>query len=367
MVQNDQVPVSDKNKLKFKITLPVKINFKKFNLVHLSFLLSSILCLIYLFNVLSLYSQIKFSTSISLTEVYSIFDYHPLFIYFPFVYILLFASLLFITIKIFQRSSYIRLVNLFFCLLLPFATLLISRTLSYSIVTPQGNQSDLISQILSPSFFSFAIFVYLICIAQVILSFFEKKYFVSSEKLKLSQYSMLVIPVVILSGLSAYAVYENQNRLKSTDYYLSQTQNSVSYHVYKADPTSVGLVYTTTYYKPNIFLADKTNGTQVAYDLSLKDIRVKNQIKATVMKEVGVDDGFELKSFVDTSYVTSDSTVSPISLTTAKDLQGISVTRHYDNTTYSVIAFVTPDNVLVVISSEWLSVQELITLANTIK
>jgi len=202
-------------------------------------------------------------------------------------------------------------------------------------------------------------------IALVLLIISFKKFnFVNEPLSKIAKifltllFFVLVLPTFLVVSLGYI-------RANDTDYGFAKAKSEVSYHVYKPTLTAGGLVNATKFIT-NKELAGKHNAIQVTYDIPFTDLVKEGKGKMIVLKQVGVESGFDLDSFV-SSEVKNSSSQQPINLAVAINQKAFLIQRKLEKIDLNFLAYVTNDNVLIFLSSHQASVDELIQFAQSLQ
>ena len=129
--------------------------------------------------------------------------------------------------------------------------------------------------------------------------------------------------------------------------------------------TAGGLVNATKFIT-NKELAGKQNAIQVTYDVPFTDLVKEGKGKIIVLKQIGVESGFDLNSFASTE-VKNASSQQPINLAVALNQKAFLVQRKLEKIDLNFLTYITNDNVLILLSSPYASVDELIQFAQSLQ
>jgi len=154
-------------------------------------------------------------------------------------------------------------------------------------------------------------------------------------------------------------------RANDTDYGFNKAKSEVSYHIYKPTLTAGGLVNATKFIT-NKELAGKQNAIQVTYDVPLTDLVKEGKGKIIVLKQIGVESGFDLNSFASTE-VKNASSQQTVNLAVALNQKAFLIQRKLEKIDLNFLTYITNDNVLILLSSPHASVDELIQFAQSLQ
>jgi hypothetical protein len=195
------------------------------------------------------------------------------------------------------------------------------------------------------------------------LLFFRKEF--QSEKRPISSRAkkiLLFLSVLFLPILAATSFWSLRH-LSSKDYGYQKAQSTVSYHIYQADPTLLGLEVTLNF-TPNQQLAGSSRAVWVAYGVGPQ--KTSGGVKKNViLKQVGVGENFDLSSFVTSQFIQSKK-IRKISLKAAGKKGAYLIERTVGSLPSNHLVLVTPDNVLILISSIGVPPEQLTQLANSL-
>jgi hypothetical protein len=220
--------------------------------------------------------------------------------------------------------------------------------------------STLLFGILSEPAFFVSVLAFIILIAS-----YKKFHF---RNLGLSPRSKRVfLAFLILFTLpTSFMVFTSYNKAHKDDFGYASVSKKVNYHVYKPDPIPLGMIYATNF-TPDKELAEKRNAVQVTYDFAFEQSPNISESRPIVLKQIGVKDDFSMADFLvmETGVYSNQ---KEILLPQAKGNVGY-VIRENSNSGESnkTLVFLTPDNVLIHISTMESGEHDLIDIASSLK
>jgi len=303
--------------------------------------------------------------------VFSFLKYFPTFGFIPLLFSLVTLLFSFAALKIRNGSKFSLWLGIIILSSVPLPVAFLSQTLMSPFVNlatnfkgGTGENTPTIPFNLANLRFEDPIFILSFIALVLLIISFKKFNFVNEPLSKIAKifltllFFVLVLPTFLVVSLGYI-------RANDTDYGFAKAKSEVSYHVYKPTLTAGGLVNATKFIT-NKELAGKHNAIQVTYDIPFTDLVKEGKGKMIVLKQVGVESGFDLDSFV-SSEVKNSSSQQPINLAVAINQKAFLIQRKLEKIDLNFLAYVTNDNVLIFLSSHQASVDELIQFAQSLQ
>jgi len=303
--------------------------------------------------------------------VFSFLKYFPTFGFIPILFSLVTVIFFFAALKIRNGSEFSFWLGVITLLIIPLPVALLSQTLMFTFVNLatsfKGGTGENIPIIpFNPANLRFGDPIFILSfIALVLLIVSIKKFNFVNEPLSKKVKIFLTLLIFILVLPTFLVVSLGYIRANDTDYGFNKAKSEVSYHIYKPTLTAGGLVNATKFIT-NKELAGKQNAIQVTYDVPFTDLVKEGKGKIIVLKQIGVESGFDLNSFASTE-VKNASSQQPINLAVALNQKAFLVQRKLEKIDLNFLTYITNDNVLILLSSPYASVDELIQFAQSLQ
>jgi len=196
----------------------------------------------------------------------------------------------------------------------------------------------------------------------LLITSFKKFHFVNHKLSKKVRVFLITLAVILVLPTLSILSYK-YIRANDTDYGFNKAQSEVKYRVHKPTTIPSGLTYATKFIT-NKELAGKQNAVQVAFDIPFNELAKGESPKVIVLKQIGVEPGFNLELFISTEV--KDSTSEPISFPIALDQKAYFLQKKLGTSDLNFFTFITQDNVLIFIASPKTSRDELISFAESL-
>lgn len=197
-----------------------------------------------------------------------------------------------------------------------------------------------------------------------LLIFFKKFHFAGqslSKKAKIFITIIIIVFVLPIISMMSYGYYKTTD----TDYGYNKVKFGVNYHVYKPQFIPGGRVNSTIFI-PKKELAGIQNAIQVAYGTPLDEMMKGKTSSLIIMKQVGINPGFDLKSFAP-SVFKEPTSIEQMPLSLAVKGNAYLIQKTSGKLELKILTFITPDNVLITITTPNASKEELIQLAESLR
>lgn len=203
--------------------------------------------------------------------------------------------------------------------------------------------------------------IFLFSIVIVILLLFSRKRFELADKPLSKKVKIFLLTVVVITVLpSVWVVTTGFIKTFDRDFGYEAASSAVNFKIYTPTSLPQKLDYATKF-ETNKELAGKQNAVQVAFDTPF-NLGARGESQLVVMKQVGVPPDFDLYSFSTT--VTQDSDLpKQVSFSKAKEQTAYTVEKDFEKVKVSYLSFITPDNVLILIASPNIGIEEIISFA----
>lgn len=296
---------------------------------------------------------------------FSFLRYFPTFGVVPILFSLVTLTYFYVSLKIRNGSKFSYWLGISSLLAIPVPVDYIGQILMASFINLASSGSkttgaNIPTLPINPTSLKFGLLPLLILIL-LIISFKKFKFSNNpiSKKAKVFLVSvtlLLVLPTISIMGLKFLEA-------RDTDFGYTKAKAHVTYRLYKPSPLPNGLVNTTKFVVGKE-LAGKQNAVQVAYDVPFTKLIEKGTSKLVILKQVGIEPGFNLRDFVSaTKDLTSFDQIS-VNLTANQEAYLAQKNNgHYD---LKILSFVTPDDVLITLTTPNATKEELIQLANSL-
>lgn len=299
--------------------------------------------------------------------VFSFLKYFPTFGFIPILFSLVTLVFFFAALKIRNGSKFSFWLGVTTLLVVPLPAAFLSQTLMSPFVNWATNFKENIPPFLlnvnllfrAPEFI-------LVFIALVLLVIsFRKFHFINeplSKKAKIFLtflFFIFVLPAFLVVSLGYI-------RASDTDYGFTKAKSEVSYRVYKSTLAPEGLV-TATKFITNKELGGRQDAIQVVYDVPFTELLKEEKSKMIVLKQVGVEPGFDLQSYV-SSTIKDSSSLQPVSLPMAKNQSAFLIERKIgDASVISFLIYITQDDVLIDIAGPYATKERLVQFAESLQ
>jgi hypothetical protein len=304
--------------------------------------------------------------------VFSFLKYFPTFGFIPILFSLVTLVFFFAALKIKNGSRFSFWLGVITLLTLPLPAAFLSQTLMSPFVNLatnlKGGTGENIPAIpFNPANLRFGDSIFILAfIALVLLVIsFNKFHFINeplSKKAKIFLtllFFLFVLPTLLIVSLGYM-------KASDTDYGFTKAKSEVSYHIYRPTSTAEGLIPATKFITKKE-LGGRQDAIQVAYDVPFTELFKEEKPKPIILKQVGVEPAFDLRSY--TSQVIKDSSsLQPISLPIAKNQSALLIERKTGDTyVNSVLTYITQDDVLIFITSPYATKERLLQFAESLQ
>lgn len=290
--------------------------------------------------------------------IFSFLKYFPTFGFIPILFSLVTSVFFFTALKIRNGSRFSFWLGVITLLSLPFPAAFLSQTLMSPFVNLttnfKGGTGENIPTIpFNPANLRFGDPIFILSFIALVLLIisFNKFHFVNeplSKKAKI--FLTLLIFVLVLPTLLVVSL--GYIRANDTDYGFTKAKSEVSYHIYKPTLTAEELVNATKFIT-NKELGGRQDAIQVAYDVPFTELFKEGKPNPIILKQVGVEPGFDLQSYT-SSVIKDSSSLQPISLPIAKNQSAFLIERKVgDAYVNSILTYITQDNVLIFVTSPY--------------
>ncbi|MBU1885326.1 hypothetical protein KKE34_01825 [Patescibacteria group bacterium] len=223
------------------------------------------------------------------------------------------------------------------------------------------------------SIFSSISLDYLVAVIILILLLISyKKFTLPATPLTAGKKTFLIITCAILILPSSFLLIQTYIQSTDTDHGLTQLSEQTDIHIYRPTRLPNNRVYATNFYlnnSPKHNLAGRTDYIRVAFDHSLNDmLYARNSPSLIVMNQVDVPTGFNFTNYVD-SIFPSNTDTKQIAMPNAINNQATLIITNSETGNFQIktVTFVTTDNILISLMSPQSSLEDLITIANSLE
>lgn len=224
---------------------------------------------------------------------------------------------------------------------------------------PEGTSTIVVGVLGEPAFFvSFGTLLFLLIT--------HKKF--NFPRIRLSSRSVKILTIFILLFIlpTALIVNAGYRKAKKDDFEYSFVSSRVNFHVYRPDPVPLGLVYATNFVSGKDF-GGRNDAIHVTYDFALDRVPDSVSSRLVVLKQVEVPKNFSIGNYLMSESGTY-STQKQLSLDISNDKNAYLIENKIPNGDISKnLIFLTPDNVLISISTVKSSEYDLLDIARSLK
>lgn len=224
---------------------------------------------------------------------------------------------------------------------------------------PAGASTIFIGVLSEPAFIMSVLTLSILLVSYKKFHFPRKPLSPKSKRLFLTLFLLLVLP-------SFLVVYSGYSKARNDDFGYSIASKKVNYHVYKPNPIPLGMVYATNFITDKE-LAGKRNAVQVTYDFAFEQSPDISDSRPIVVKQISVSDDFSMSNFL-TTEAGVYSIQKEVSLENAAGGNAYLIKDNVNTGEFmKTLVYLTPDNVLVHLSTLDSGEHDLIDLASSLR
>ena len=224
---------------------------------------------------------------------------------------------------------------------------------------PSATSTLLIGVLGEPAFF-------VSVLTLIILLISYKKFHFTGIGLTSKSKRLFVTLTILFILPTSFMVFNSYRKVSNDDFGYTNVTRKVNYHVYKPDPIPLGLVYASNFTSDKE-LTGRRNAVSVTYDFVYEQSPDISESRPIVMKQIGVKNDFSIADFIVTESGVY-STQKEIPIANSKDGNGYLIKNKLGNSDETKdLVYLTPDNVLIYISTVDSGEYDLIDLASSLK
>jgi len=224
---------------------------------------------------------------------------------------------------------------------------------------PQGTSTLVVGVLGEPAFF-FPLATLLV----LLISY--KKFNFPNQKLSFKNLKLLILLVLLFTVPTALVVMSGYKKAKTDDFQFKFVSDRVDFHVYKPNPIPLGMVYVTNFIDGKD-LAGRNDAIQVTYDYAFEQVPEAMSSRPVVLKQVEVPKNFSISQYLLTESGTY-SIQKTMQLDNSVDKNAYLIENRLPNGVSSKnLVFLTPDNVLISISTVESSEYDLLDIAKSLQ
>jgi len=207
--------------------------------------------------------------------------------------------------------------------------------------------------------------IFILAIVSIVVMVWSHKKFVfkSSSLSKKARIFLLLIIVLFVVPVVGAVSFDYRKAL-DTDYGYAAATRAVTYHVYRPREVPKGLAYASKVLGGQK-LAGKQNAVQLAFDIPLDDMLKDKPLRVTIVRQVGVEKGFNIEDFAAT-YM-EGAVPQKISLPKAANQTAYQLQKPMEQSFLNALLYLTNDNVLIVLISPASTTDQLMQLAYSLE